>query len=613
MLPYFPSLYEDELIYSVFARYYNHIGSPSRKLSIRRKDLIPGKSWTISTDLPTSLNNIMKRLNIFAYPSVDSLIKRNTLYFYYTNFFGKEIKEKVWDVMCNGGNFNVISLIGTRVYTTIQNQYFKYCPCCVADDYEKFGETYWRLQHQIPSVFICERHETYLLDSTVVYKYSNTQYLEPPTIENCPIVRKEVAYSDRTKMYLKYITKESILLANNNYNFENVNQIYRTILTQKGYINKNDLLDRKKLLKDFLEFYGEELLILMNSTITDSANCWLIKLIRTHYTSFHPIRHILLTIFLGKSVKNLAENNEEKINLFGEGPYICLNKAAEHYNTRIIKTVEIKKFKDKIKGIFECNCGFSYSKLVPDHISDEKMYWKIEKYGNVWKGKLYELRYVEKLSLAHIASILDTSNTTVYYQLKDKLYLEDRQEELKHQNRRKYLELKEKHPDFLITHLKKINTNLIAWLYRNDKKWIMENKPNVKYRRDNNSRSYREVNWPKKDQEYLHKSRGILDKLYQIEPPIHVTKNRVAKELGIKGFTGYEKKTPKTVQYLQMHTEDREGYQLRKIKYIIPILINKGEKINKNNIRSYGSVKCFEFKNPEMQKEFIGLREKYNF
>ncbi|MGR5969769.1 TnsD family Tn7-like transposition protein [Bacillus paranthracis] len=98
-------------------------------------------------------------------------------------------------------------------------------------------------------------------------------------------------------MYLKYITKESILLANNNYNFENVNQIYRTILTQKGYINKNDLLDRKKLLKDFLEFYGEELLILMNSTITDSANCWLIKLIRTHYTSFHPIRHILLTIF----------------------------------------------------------------------------------------------------------------------------------------------------------------------------------------------------------------------------------------------------------------------------------------------------------------------------
>ncbi|CUB12446.1 hypothetical protein BN2127_JRS1_04233 [Bacillus cereus] len=125
-----------------------------------------------------------------------------------------------------------------------------------------------------------------MLDSAVVYKYNNTQYLEPPTIENCPIARKEVAYYDRTKMYLKYITKESILLANNNYNFEDVNQIYRTILTQKGYINKNDLIDRKKLLKDFLEFYGEELLILMNSTITDSANCWLIKLIRTHYTRF---------------------------------------------------------------------------------------------------------------------------------------------------------------------------------------------------------------------------------------------------------------------------------------------------------------------------------------
>lgn len=290
-----------------------------------------------------------------------------------------------------------------------------------------------------------------------------------------------------------------------------------------------------------------------------------------------------------------------------------MNKAAEHYNTRIIKTVEIKTFKDKIKGVFECNCGFSYSKLVPDHISDEKMYWKIEKYGKIWRDKLFELRYVEKLSIAKIARILGTYGAKVNYHLKNELCLEDRQEELKHQNRRKYLDLKEKHPDFLITHLKRIDTNVIAWLYKNDKKWIMENKPNVKYRRDNNSNTYREVNWPEKDQEYLHKSRGILDKLYQIEPPIHVTKNRVAKELGIKGFTGYEKKTPKTVQYLQMHTEDREGYQLRKIKYIIPILINKGEKIIKNNIRSYGSVKCFEFKNPEMQKEFIGLREKYNF
>ncbi|MGR6010010.1 hypothetical protein ACT7CZ_26855 [Bacillus cereus] len=54
MLAYFPYLYENELIYSVFARYYNHTGNPSKKLNIRRKELIPGKSWTISpafTDL----------------------------------------------------------------------------------------------------------------------------------------------------------------------------------------------------------------------------------------------------------------------------------------------------------------------------------------------------------------------------------------------------------------------------------------------------------------------------------------------------------------------------------------------------------------------------------
>ncbi|MGR5869230.1 TniQ family protein [Bacillus pacificus] len=68
--------------------------------------------------------------------------------------------------------------MGSRVYPTLENQYFRYCPSCIVNDYERYGETYWRLNHQIPGVFICEKHETYLLNSSVVCKYTNSQYLK---------------------------------------------------------------------------------------------------------------------------------------------------------------------------------------------------------------------------------------------------------------------------------------------------------------------------------------------------------------------------------------------------------------------------------------------------
>ncbi|EMA6344107.1 TnsD family Tn7-like transposition protein [Bacillus cytotoxicus] len=609
MLAYFPYLYENELIYSVFARYYNHTGNPSKKLNIRRKELIPGKSWTISPHLPTSLNSLAKQLHIFLYPSVDDWIKRNTMYYYYTNFFSKVIKKKVWDIMLNGGNVNIKSLMGSRVYPTLENQYFRYCPSCIVNDYERYGETYWRLNHQIPGVFICEKHETYLLNSSVVCKYTNSQYLEAASIENCPITKECVNFSDKTKNHLKQIAQESFFLANEEYEFEDLYQIYRSLLMQKGYIDNNGLINRYILYRDFLEFYGEELLVLMNSTIEDSDRCWLIKMIRTYYNSFHPIRHLLLVIFLGKSVKQLPKHNKKLITPFGEGPYICLNKAAEHYGESVIRSMKIKKFKGQIKGIFECECGFSYSKLVPDHIGDEKDYWKIERYGNVWINKVYEYKYVKKLSVPEISRRLDVSVGKIYYCLKLDVHYEEKQEELKQLNRKKYLKLKEKHPDFLISHFKKVNQNLINWLYKHDRDWLMKNKPNIKRKHNN---VYREVNWLEKDQEYLNRVKKIADDLYGLEPPVRVTKNRVAKELGLKGFSGYEEKTPITLGYLNDRAEDIEAFRLRRIKFVIKKLLEGGEVLSKTKIKERANVPKLYFVNKDLQEELNGLKEKYS-
>lgn len=66
----------------------------------------------------------------------------------------------------------------------------------------------------------------------------------------------------------------------------------------------------------------------------------------------------------------------------------------------------------------------------------------------------------------------------------------------------------------------------------------MNNKPNIKRKHNN---VYREVNWLEKDQEYLNRVKK-LQMIFMVLSPRKSHKNRVAKELGLKGFQVMKKR-----------------------------------------------------------------------
>ena len=49
-------------------------------------------------------------------------------------------------------------------------QYLKFCPMCVNDDRETYGETYWHRKHQIRNMSICVKHKCRLMESNVLAK-----------------------------------------------------------------------------------------------------------------------------------------------------------------------------------------------------------------------------------------------------------------------------------------------------------------------------------------------------------------------------------------------------------------------------------------------------------
>ena len=48
-----------------------------------------------------------------------------------------------------------------------ERRYLRFCSLCAKEDREKYGETYWHREHQIPRIRVCPRHRLYLGNSTI--------------------------------------------------------------------------------------------------------------------------------------------------------------------------------------------------------------------------------------------------------------------------------------------------------------------------------------------------------------------------------------------------------------------------------------------------------------
>jgi hypothetical protein len=87
-------------------------------------------------------------------------------------------------------------------------------------------------------------------------------------------------------------------------------------------IGGRGIIYHNKLANDFISFFGEELLTLMQSTVEyHNHSCWLKKIVRKHRAAFHPVRHLLMMLFLGESVNSIMQHKNKKYLPFGEGGY----------------------------------------------------------------------------------------------------------------------------------------------------------------------------------------------------------------------------------------------------------------------------------------------------
>ena len=165
MISYFPAIYPDELVYSWFCRYYVHSGFFSSKSAMQ--ELYCKRSDNPSKEFIGNLNSGAMEQIAKMYP-LDKLVLEHTMYPQYARFIPLEQKKTA---LYRLGHDNCDAHHLFCVLPRSEGEhYLRFCPLCVNEDRETYGETYWHRKHQIRNMSICTKHCCRLVKSSVPAK-----------------------------------------------------------------------------------------------------------------------------------------------------------------------------------------------------------------------------------------------------------------------------------------------------------------------------------------------------------------------------------------------------------------------------------------------------------
>lgn len=593
MITVFLTPYLDELFYSLIARYAALMQFSSKRAIFL--SLFNTKNYAVSPWLAMRLKELIKQLPQSSTWTVDHIIDEHTLLPFVAPFLPVTRVQQIRTAMEQTYRGNLLQLAGLRGRQVKLSPYLRYCPACVVADRQKYGETYWHRLHQMPGVLVCPIHQVWLADSPVSIQAPD-QSMELVSAEQAGLMTEAhfLEMDDLTSQTLLYLAQEYAWLSTQpglELDLAELRQRYLVALISRNLASPLGKIFRVKLTQEFQVCYSSNLLRLLQCELpSTSTHSWLIHTLNPTPTlqNTYPLYHLLLTHFLGFTFAEMLAQPTEYLP-FGQGNWPCLNPVCSHYQQPSISTVHIDYSQggNRPRGIFTCECGFTYSRWGPDSLPADPLSIRknVLAYGPLWEKKLITLWLNRAMSFRRIAAELRIGDVGVMKRQAARLGLHATPDGRRWQSdetpapdlftrramnqsikrevyRTEWRTLLASEPNLTGTALLEKHNQLYQWLYRNDREWLLQNMPptpEVQIHR-------RQVNWIVRDAEVSVQIREIAMKLkLQTQPFRRVTTKALLQGLGQLSLFIQLDKLPQTALALAETVETVEEFALRRV------------------------------------------------
>lgn len=176
MIRFFPEPYPDELLYSLFSRYY--VRSGYNKYVFAAEELFANRAVRPSFEFfPALKKEVIEQLTKEI--TLEEIVYKHTMFPYYCRFLPEERKRAALDahLRMDSGYNNIVLLPKRKTIATM-----RYCPECVSYDRMVYGETFWHRIHQIKELSICPVHHCKIINTDFLLSGKTSPNLIPADI-----------------------------------------------------------------------------------------------------------------------------------------------------------------------------------------------------------------------------------------------------------------------------------------------------------------------------------------------------------------------------------------------------------------------------------------------
>lgn len=460
-------------------------------------------------DLPDGIDGLIERTG-GQLGDASEVIRRHTVLSFYLPFLEPELAESAISAMRGTGIGSLKSKLGLMSSRFGASHPLKACPECMTEDVEHHHVAYWHLSHQLPGVWICSRHRRWLTasscKSTGVQRF---QWLLPDVAAMTQIIPSSTAVDDRLLEERLLALAEAVSAIARTPEGQRIEveltvAAHRQVLLTKKWVEPNGRAKLDRVGYDLSAFMAPlqrvpELACL--AVPAAQASGLLVYLRDTRRAKTHPLRRIALSLWLHGSWTGFDK-------VYGCAPPISARCAPAPSATK-------PKLDDPRRGAFlgkllDSEASLSRSALEAGIDTQTGMAWAAQAGISVQrrpKQLTQELRrrLVSALragrSKASVAKSIGVSVQTVTNTLRTEIGLQEAWHRARFEIRRRtarasWLRLAIRYPMVGVKMLRLLEPAGYAWLYRNDRSWLVEQQAQLTPRSKGN---HSQVSWDQRD------------------------------------------------------------------------------------------------------------------